>query len=61
MMLTDNGFGPFKMNGNFLLIFKLILRIVRLHKSDIYLLVSSGHAVNMKDEKYLKSMGISAT
>jgi hypothetical protein len=50
-MLTDNGFGPFKMNGNFLLIFKLILRIVHLHKSDIYLLVSSGHAVNMKDER----------
>jgi hypothetical protein len=52
-MLTDNGFGPFEMNGNFSSIFKLILKTVLLHKSDNYLLVSSGHSVNMKDERYI--------
>jgi hypothetical protein len=60
MMLTDNGFGPFQMNGNFSSMFLLILKTVLLHKSDIYLLVFSGHVVNMKDT-YLKRMGIPAT
>jgi hypothetical protein len=50
-MLTDKGFGPYQINGNVLSIFKLILKTVLLHKSDIYLLVSSGHAINMKDER----------
>ena len=39
------------MNGNFSSIFRLILKTVLLHKSDIYLLVSSGHVANMKDER----------